>query len=277
MCAQKRLPRGGALRRRWQSGRFQDPANGRAAHAMPDVFECALDPRVSPGRILGRHAHDELTDLAENSAAVGSPRVCPFASDQLTMPPQQGVWRRDRRNLPQDRTPDLVTSRGQPAAIVIGQPQPPIPKLTPQKPILFDQVRDGLPLAAIQPSGQHHQHDLQRGGVDHEPDLISWLGANGVGRLVEHYGLHRRHLRMNDENSRAKFLNVDADSSASPAASDAPDHSALYYRARNPCVVPPAVYVPTMSPSGLIPWAIVAVAPGTSIVVKLPCLSRRNP
>ena len=39
----------------------------------------------------------------------------------------------------------------------------------------------------------------------------------------------------------------------------------------------PAVYVPTMSPRGLIPWAAVDEAPGTSILVKLPSLSSRNP
>jgi hypothetical protein len=175
MCAQKRLPRGRALRRRWQSGRFQDTANGRAAHAVPDVFECALDPRIAPGRILGRHAHDELTDLAEDNAAVGFPRVRPFAGDQLAMPPQQRVWRGDRGKLPQGRATDLICARGQAAPIFIREPRPPSAKLTRQKPILLDQLGDGLPLPAVQPAGQRHQHDLQRGGVDHEPDLISWL------------------------------------------------------------------------------------------------------
>jgi hypothetical protein len=32
-----------------------------------------------------------------------------------------------------------------------------------------------LALPAVQPSGQRHQHHLQRDGVDHEPDLIAWL------------------------------------------------------------------------------------------------------
>jgi hypothetical protein len=90
------------------------------------------------------------------------------------MPPQQSIWRRDRGKLPQGRTTDLVCARGQAAAIFIREPRPPSAKLTPQKPILFDQVRDGLPLPTVQPAGQRHHHDLQRGGIDHESDLVSW-------------------------------------------------------------------------------------------------------
>jgi len=39
---------------------------------------------------------------------------------------------------------------------------------------------------------------------------------------------------------------------------------------RNPCVVPPAEYWPTMSPRGLIPTATVEEAPGTSMVANVP-------
>ena len=60
-------------------------------------------------------------------------------------------------------------------AIVIREPQPTAAKLTPQEPVLFDQVRDGLSLSAVQPTGQHTQHHLQRHGVDHEAQLISRL------------------------------------------------------------------------------------------------------
>ena len=57
--------------------------------------------------------------------------------------------------------------------------------------VLFDQVRDGLPLPAVQPAGQHTQHHLQRRGVDHEPELISWAGPKDVGREMEHYGFQQ--------------------------------------------------------------------------------------
>ena len=89
------------------------------------------------------------------------------------MPAQQRVRRRDRGDLPQRGTAHPVRPRSQASAIVVGEAQSPGPQLVPQEPGLFNQVCDGLPLPAIQPAGQHVQHDLQRRGVDHESELIS--------------------------------------------------------------------------------------------------------
>jgi CheY-like chemotaxis protein len=89
------------------------------------------------------------------------------------MPPQQGVRRRDRGDLPQGCTADSVRSRRQPTAIFVRQTQPTSTELTPQKPVLFDQVRDCLPLLAGQPASERAQHDLQRRGVDHEAELVA--------------------------------------------------------------------------------------------------------
>ena len=106
------------------------------------------------------------------------------------MPPQQGVWRRDRGDLAQGPSADSVRSGPQPTAIVVRQTQPPSTKLTLQQSVLFNEIRDDLPLPPVQPAGQRHQHYLQRGGVNHEPELISWLARriSALGRLVEHYG-----------------------------------------------------------------------------------------
>jgi len=43
-----------------------------------------------------------------------------------------------------------------------------------------------LPLPAVQPAGEHAQHHLQHGGVDHKPELISRAGLKDVGRAMEH-------------------------------------------------------------------------------------------
>jgi hypothetical protein len=102
------------------------------------------------------------------------------------MPAQQRVGRRDRGDLAQGRPAHSVRPRRQPSAIVVGETQSPGPKLAPQEPVLFDQVRDRLPLPAVQPAGQHAQHDLQRRGVDHGVELISRAGLKDVGRVVEH-------------------------------------------------------------------------------------------
>ena len=111
---------------------------------MADVLERALDPRVAPRRIFRRHPHDELTDLEQDTAPAGSPGVRPLPGDQLAMPPEQRVRRRDRGDLPQGRTANSVRSAGQPAAIVVRETQPTSTKLTPQEPVFFDQVRERL-------------------------------------------------------------------------------------------------------------------------------------
>jgi hypothetical protein len=115
---------------------------------MADVHERTLDPRVPPPRILRRHPHDELTDLDQHSAPSGALDVRPLAGDQLAMPPEQRVGRRDRGNLAQGRTADSVRSRRESMAIVVHEPQPTSTNLMPQEPVLFDQVRDGVPLPA---------------------------------------------------------------------------------------------------------------------------------
>jgi hypothetical protein len=53
------------------------------------------------------------------------------------------------------------------------QPESPTPKLTSQQPVLVDQIRNRLPLPAVQPAGEHGQPDLQRCEGDHEAQLIS--------------------------------------------------------------------------------------------------------
>jgi hypothetical protein len=42
-----------------------------------------------------------------------------------------------------------VRARSQPSAIVVGETQSPGSKLAPKKPVLFNQVRDGLPFPAV--------------------------------------------------------------------------------------------------------------------------------
>jgi hypothetical protein len=55
----------------------------------------------------------------------------------------------------------------EPAAIVIGELEPPPPQLASKDPILFHQIGDRLPLLATQPAGQDGQHHLESGRVDH--------------------------------------------------------------------------------------------------------------
>jgi hypothetical protein len=80
-----------------------------------------------------------------------------------------------------------MRSCGKPTAIIVCETEPTATELMPQEPVLFTQVRNGLSFPAVQPAGQHTQHQLQSPEVDHEPELISSPRATNVGRLVEHY------------------------------------------------------------------------------------------
>jgi hypothetical protein len=50
-----------------------------------------------------------------------------------------------------------------------------VPQADAQERFRLARGRDGVSLPAGQTAGQHTQDDLQRGGVNHEPDLISGL------------------------------------------------------------------------------------------------------
>jgi hypothetical protein len=85
------------------------------------------------------------------------------------------------------RTAQPVRPRCQSSTIVIGEVRSPRPKLAPQKPVFFDQVRDRLPLPAIQLAAEHAPHHLQRRTVDHEAELVSREALKDLGREMEHH------------------------------------------------------------------------------------------
>jgi hypothetical protein len=140
---------------------------------MAHIVECTLDPHVAPRRIVRRHPHHELPDLDQDTAPAGSSSVRPFSGDQFAMPAQQGVRRGDRRDLPQGRTAESVRSGGQPTAIRVRKTHAPSTKLTPQQPVLFEQVRDSVSFPSDPPAGQESEHQPHRREVDHQPQPVS--------------------------------------------------------------------------------------------------------
>ena len=67
---------------------------------MPDVLQGALDPAVSPSRVLTRHLDRQSPGLLQDAWPAGTPwLVGPFASDQMPVPAQDGVWGDEGRHL----------------------------------------------------------------------------------------------------------------------------------------------------------------------------------
>ena len=76
--------------------------------------------------------------------------------------------------------------------VVIGEPHASPTQLPSQHPILFDQVRQDLPLPAIQPAGDGEEQYLERRDVDHERELTAQPKSsvrNLVGSDVGHYAV----------------------------------------------------------------------------------------
>ena len=125
-------------------------------------------------------------------ATAGAPRsVRP--RDELPVPAQERLRGDDRRDLAQRLTAYPNGARCEPSPVVIGQPQALPTQLPPEQTVLFDQLGQGLPLAALQPASQHHQQHLKGRGIDHEQELIARLGrrrSQEVGRLWDRTGEH---------------------------------------------------------------------------------------
>jgi len=137
-----------------------------------------------------KHNDDKKTlDLQEDAAPAAWTSVRPLPGNELPMPAQQRVGRGDGGDRAQGRAAHPVRPRGEPSAIIVGETRSPDPNLSPQEPVLFDQVRDRLPLPAVQPAGQRARHHLERRGVDHEAELISRAGRNLSAELWNTTGL----------------------------------------------------------------------------------------
>ena len=79
-----------------------------------------------------------------------------------------------------------VRPRAQLPPVVIGQAQAPPTQLPPQHPILFDQVRQYLPLLAVQPADNTQEQHAESRDVDHGQELTSGV-YDDVGRDMGHF------------------------------------------------------------------------------------------
>ena len=99
--------------------------------------------------------------------------MIPFTSHELSVPSQQRIGRHDRGDLPQCQPSQLKCPHGKPPSVVIGEAQTPPTQLRAQDAILLHQVREHVPLVAIQPADQDREPYLESRQVDHGPESIS--------------------------------------------------------------------------------------------------------
>jgi len=89
------------------------------------------------------------------------------------MPSEQCVGSDDCGDLAQCPTSYSEGSHRESPPVVIGQAQAPPTQLPPQEAVLFHQVRECFPLAALEPASHDQQQHLEDRGSDHGPELIS--------------------------------------------------------------------------------------------------------
>ena len=87
------------------------------------------------------------------------------------MPAQQRVRCDDRGHLPEGTSAQPVCPSRESAPVVVGQAQASSTQLTPQHPILFQQIREGIALPTIQPAGKNEDEQLKGRRVEHRRSL----------------------------------------------------------------------------------------------------------
>ena len=78
-------------RRRWDAVALEDPPDRRGADAVAELEQLALDPLVSPARVLRRHPYDQRGEHVVDRWAPGSVRVGPLLANEAAMPAQDRV------------------------------------------------------------------------------------------------------------------------------------------------------------------------------------------
>jgi len=155
MRTQKRAPGHRPLAARRNALVLQDPRNRRSRDSMAEIPERALNPRITPARIVGRHADNQPPDLDLDARATrSSPSVGPFPCDQLAMPPENGIRRDDRCDLHENSTSQTLTEHSQTPPLVVTQPQPSAVQLPLQGPVLFTQEINDVALFLFEPAEQ---------------------------------------------------------------------------------------------------------------------------
>ena len=131
---------------------------------MPNVLEGPANARVAPGWVFFGHPHDELPDLLDH-AGTSEPLagIGPFPGDEVSVPPQNGVRRHDRRDLAQCHASKAVSTHRETTPLILRESQPAAAQLGTQDAILFHQIPDHVLLTSTEPAREGREEDLKRG------------------------------------------------------------------------------------------------------------------
>lgn len=117
---------------------LKDSLDRIAADLVAHVPQCPAQPGVPPAWILLGHSHEKSHEFRWLPRPSGTPLLAPVVlrGDQLPVPPQDRVGRRNPRDLTQRPSTELFTKSAQAAALRIGQTDP-APELLQEHAVLF--------------------------------------------------------------------------------------------------------------------------------------------
>ncbi len=117
---------------------------------------------------LGFSEANLTTSCCTPAALAGRPAAQPaetvvLLGDELAVAAQEGLWGHEAGEPRQTlRAANGRPFGRQPAALLIGEPQPPATELLAQHPVLLLEVVNRLELAPMHPPGEEHQQETQR-------------------------------------------------------------------------------------------------------------------
>jgi hypothetical protein len=151
------------FRCRLNSVPLQHVSYGAACHCVPQIGQCALDAAIAPIPVLFGQLNDQGLNLPISARATrpAFAGAVVFLRDQFPMPGQQGLRRNNCGHFRQELSAYSFALGGQPATLVVVEPQPPSAELLAKHSVFFAQIFDSLPLALVHPTGHSDQNKLQ--------------------------------------------------------------------------------------------------------------------
>jgi hypothetical protein len=162
VARQKLFPRRFSLplRRRLNAILLQNVRYCASTDSMAEIQKCSQDAPVPPIPILPRHLHYERFDFSRRPLPSWSASRAPviFLGDELPVPSQQCLGRDDGGDRCEHLPTEAFCLAGQPAPLIVIQPQPSAAELFSKDPIFFAQIIDGILLLLIHPAGHGDEH-----------------------------------------------------------------------------------------------------------------------
>ena len=165
MRREERLP--GRLRAALRSRRnavvLEDRFDRIAREIVAEALQSAANARVTPGRVLVRHADHERGDvwLGTWATRASLARAVVFCGDEPSVPPQNGVGCHDASDVPEAAPAEHLALHGEATSLVVGETQPSGSVRRAENPVLLEQVVNDRLVLPIDPAGDQQEKESE--------------------------------------------------------------------------------------------------------------------